>query len=141
MALKEGANMTVEIDAEIQQTLVDLNEQFAHEEQQGAAARDFFQQYLSEQLVFRRANGKVVGKGGLEGFLEGLKSNPFKSRVPKDISVSLLDDRALVTLIIVGTLKDDGSVHRYRNIRLFSRANDRWILELWYNYEIKDLQR
>jgi hypothetical protein len=83
--------------------------------------------------VFRRADGKVVGK---EGFLEGLKSNPFRSRVPEGIDVNLLDGRALVTLIIVGTPKDDGSIHRYRNIRLFAHTNDRWILELWYNYEI-----
>jgi len=53
--------------------------------------------------------------------------------------VSLLDDRALVTLILVGTRADDGSVHRYRNIRLFSRAADKWILEFWYNYEVTGL--
>ncbi len=41
----------------------------------------------------------------------------------------------------MGRLQDsaDGSVGRYRNIRLFSRAGHDWILELWYNYEITSL--
>jgi Domain of unknown function (DUF4440) len=121
--------------------LVELNKQIAEMEQQGEAAREFFQKHLSDQLIFRRASGKVVGKSGPEGFLEGLKSNPFESRVAEDIDVSLQNDRALVTLIIVGTRKDDGSVHRYRNIRLFSRSSDNWILELWYNYEITSPQQ
>ncbi len=42
--------------------------------------------------------------------------------------------------IAVGTRKDDGSVHRYRNVRLFSRAGNEWIMELWYNYEITGLR-
>ena len=119
--------------------LVELNKEIAQREQEGEAARTFFQKHLSDQLIFRRASGKVVGKSGPEGFLDGLKSNPFKSRVAEDIAVNLLNDRALVTLIVVGTRKDDDSVHRFRNIRLFSRASDQWILELWYNYEITSL--
>lgn len=99
--------------------LVELNQQIGQMEQQGEEAKEFFQTHLSDQLIFRRASGKVVGKSGPEGFLEGLKNNPFTSRVVEDISVRLMDDRALVTLIVVGTRKDDASIHRYRNIRLF----------------------
>jgi hypothetical protein len=33
----------------------------------------------------------------------------------------------------------DGSVGRYRNIRMFSRSEDNWMLELWYNYELTSL--
>lgn len=74
-----------------------------------------------------------------EGFLASLKNNPFSSRRSEDISVTLFNDRALVTLIVIGERADDGSVHRYRNIRLFSRSADRWVLELWYNYELTSL--
>ena len=74
-----------------------------------------------------------------EGFLANLKNNPFSSRRSEDISVTLFNDRALVTLIVIGERADDGSVHRYRNIRLFSRSADRWVLELWYNYELTSL--
>ena len=121
---------------QMQNALIELNEEIARQEQQGETAREYFQKLLSDQLLFRRVSGKVVGKSESGGFLEELKNNPFSSRTPEEIAVSMLDDRALVTLVIVGTRKDDGSVHRYRNIRLFSRAGDKWLLELWYNYEI-----
>src|SRR5262245_41932097 len=122
------------------EALVALNRRFAEMEQQGGPeALQFFGAHLSHNLVFRRANGKVVGKFGKDGFLEGLANNPFKSRVVEDMSVTQQGDQALVTLIIVGARKDDGSVHRYRNIRLFSRSCDEWVLEFWFNYEIPGL--
>lgn len=41
---------------------------------------EFFEALLSDQLIFRRASGKVIGKDGREGFLEGLKkASPFSS--------------------------------------------------------------
>jgi hypothetical protein len=94
-------------------------------------------QHFSIQLIFRRASGVVVGKAGEDSFLESLatKPSPFVSRESKEIAVTLLDDRALVTLIVVGK-KADGTEKRYRNIRLFSRAGNGWKLELWYNYEL-----
>jgi len=119
--------------------LIELNKQIGEMEQQGVEARTFFDDHLSDQLIFRRASGKVVGKSEPEGFVANLKNNPFSSRRSEDISVTLLNDRALVTLIAIGTRADDGSVHRYRNIRLFSRSADRWVLELWYNYELTSL--
>jgi hypothetical protein len=66
------------------------------------------------------------------------KPNPFTSRKAEDISVNLLGDRALVTLIIVAT-KPDGSESRYRNIRLFQRSDKEWTLYFWYNYELTSL--
>ncbi|GEP61009.1 DUF4440 domain-containing protein [Reyranella soli] len=132
-------NVSSDLDARAQQALVDLNKQFAVEEQQGDeekwkdVARKFFEDHLSEHLLFRRANGQVVGKSE---FLNGLMNNPFDRRVAEGISVSLQGNRALVTLVIEATRKDDKSTHRYRNIRMFSRASDQWIVEFWYNYEI-----
>lgn len=70
------------------------------------------------------------------GYLSSLKQNPFSSRRSEDISVTELDDRTLVALMVVGTHADDGSVHCYRNIRLFAYYADNWTLELWYNYEV-----
>ena len=127
------------------QDLVALNERIgAMEQKQGSAdsrtqeeVQSFFTTHLSDQLIFRRASGKVVGKLGEDGFLAGLANpSPFSSRESTEISVQLLDDRALVTLIVVGTRADDGSVHRYRNIRLFARSGENWVMELWYNFEI-----
>jgi Domain of unknown function (DUF4440) len=124
----------------IEKDLTDLNvKSVALEQAGGTEAHAFFEALLSDQLIFRRASGKVVGKTGDEGFLKGLNNNPFKSREAEDVVVNVLDQRALVTLIVVATRKDDGSVHRFRNIRVFSRLQDHWILEVWYNYEITGL--
>ena len=121
-------------DEATKNALIELNKQIVEMEQHGVQAWTFFNNYLSDQLIFRRASGQVVGKSE---FLDNLNNNPFSSKHSEDISVTLLDDRApLVTLIVVGTRADDGSVHLYRNIRLFSQSAGRWVLELWYNYEI-----
>ena len=126
-------------DIERMKHLTELNDKIGKMEQQGRDAVRFFDALLSDQLIFRRANGKVVGKAGPGGFLDGLtEPNPFTSRDAEDIAVRLVEDRALVTLIVIAT-HNDGSVHRYRNIRLFSRSGDNWILELWYNYDITSL--
>lgn len=118
-------------------SLINLNEEFGDMEQRrDDVARKFFEDHLSDQLIFRRANGTVIGKVGPEGFLENLKKpNPFTSRRSEEISVEPLDDRALVNLIVVAT-RNDNSLALFRNIRLFSRSGGRWLLEFWYNYEI-----
>lgn len=124
----------------MKRSLIDLNKRIGEMEQmQGEKAHEFFNTHLSDELIFRRVSGKVVGKSEPEGFLDSLKkANPFTSRQSEDISVALIGNRALVTLIVVGT-KTDGSIGRYRNIRLFSRSGDDWILEFWHNYEITSL--
>ena len=122
--------------------LVALNYRFAEMEQQGGPeAVEFFGVHLSRDLVFRRASGKVVGKFGTEGFLEGLSENPFESRTVGDLSLNVEGDRTLVTLIITGTRNDDKSIHRYLNIRSFSRRGEHWVLDFWYNYEIPGVYR
>ena len=128
--------MSMEISDVIKESLQKLNRQIADEEQRGAAASTFFKTHLSDQLIFRRANGKVVDKAN---FLEGLKNNPFQTRAAEMIEVNLLEDRALVTLIVIGIRADDGSVHYYRNIRFFTLSGDQWLLEFWYNFEITGL--
>jgi hypothetical protein len=127
-------------DEDSKKSLTELNQQMVEMEQKAEdspeAAREYFRPRLSDQLMFRRANGTVVGKAD---FLDGLKNNPFQERSPEDVFVCVQDDRALVTLIVVGKRKDDGAVHRYRNIRAFSRSGEQWTMEFWYNYEIPDL--
>jgi hypothetical protein len=92
----------------MKRTLVDLNMQIGEMEQkQGKAAQEFFQTHLSDQLIFRRASRKVVGKSEPEGFLDSLKKpSPFQSRVSEDIAVTLLDDRS------ASAIEGDGAVLR-----------------------------
>jgi hypothetical protein len=99
----------------------------------------FFNNLLSDQLVFRRANGTVTGKAEAGGFLDSLKgTSPFTSRGSENIDVAFVDDRALVTLI-VQTTKADGTKGRYRNIRLFSHQGGDWKLDFRYNYPLATL--
>lgn len=124
--------------------LIQLNAVIAEMElRRDGEARKFFEALLSDELLFRRASGVVVGKSANKtfrtaplGFLEGLdEPGRFTSLRVEDLRVSALDDRALVTLIVAGT-RPDNSIGRYRNIRLFSRSGENWLLEFWYNYEL-----
>src|SRR5690349_21485106 len=66
----------------IETDLILLNKKSILVEQNGGSeAVMFFDALLSSGLIFRRASGKVVGKGGPEGFMENLKNNPFEKRV------------------------------------------------------------
>ena len=96
--------------------LIELNrksvemEQAADGQARAEEAGKFFEAFLSNQLIFRRASGKVVGKYGPEGFMEGLVNNPFSARESEDFTMKQIGNRALVTLTVVGTTAKDGSV-------------------------------
>jgi hypothetical protein len=132
--------MAIDDEEGTKRSLTELNQEMVQMEQQAEAgleaAQRYFRARLSDQLVFRRADGTIIRK---TGFLDGLKNNPFQKRDPENVSVSLQGERALVTLIVVGKRKDDKSEHRYCNIRLFSRFGNEWVMEFWYNYEITGL--
>lgn len=121
---------------QVKAALEKLNQRFGDEEQRGEDGKPFFELHLSSNLLFRRASGKIVGK---TEFLNGLANNPFESRTSEDIVVHVDGDRALATLIVIGTRRDDKSVHRYRNVRFFTQEGNRWHLDTWYNYEITGL--
>lgn len=69
------------------QNLGDLNKRIGEmEHKRGDEAYLFFNALLSDQLIFRRASGEVVGKFEPEGFLDSLKKpSPFTSRVSDHI--------------------------------------------------------
>jgi hypothetical protein len=118
--------------------IVKLNREIIQMEQRrDSEAKQFFTRLLSDDLIFRRADGTVVGKQGPLGFITALDNHDqFKSRRTSDTEVTLFDRYALITLVVAAVEQDD-SVRRYRNIRLFSRLADQWLLEFWYNYEIR----
>jgi hypothetical protein len=88
--------------------------------------------------------GKVVGK---EVFLKGFdKPYPYTDPVAADIEVMGVEgcpERALVMLKIFGTgaTEQDNIRHCFRNVRVFSRADNehKWQVEFWYNYELTSL--
>lgn len=117
--------------------LQELNRELVTAEQD--RNQEFFSARLSGTLLFRRANGTVVGKAE---FLQDLqKPNAFTERVAGSIEVTedpAVPHRALVTLI-VRTRKADGLTQYFRNIRFFTRTPAGWELDAWYNYEITGL--
>jgi Domain of unknown function (DUF4440) len=125
-------------ESRINQKLTELNKEIGEMEQEGADAEDYFKDLLSDNLVFRRASGKVASKND---FLETLKEgSPFSSRQTEDIVVNpMVGDRILVTLIVTTTRKDNEFKQRFCNVRLFSHSGESFILEFWYNYEATDL--
>lgn len=110
-----------------------LNRQFGDMEQRrDDEALQFFRRHLSDCLVFRRANKSVAGK---RAFLEGLtKSDPFSSRESENVKVRVLNDRAVASLIVVATDRNDGSTRSFRNIRFFTREDGIWRVDSWFNF-------
>ena len=116
--------------------LEELNRRSVEREGDGAQGAHFFEGLLSDALVFRRASGQVVGK---TEFLDALRGpSPFSERKAEgEVEVRMLDDdHALVTLVVAAQRVAGGDWARYRNIRLFSREDDHWRMELWFNYAI-----
>lgn len=118
------------------QNLVEINHNIAKEENtRDEDARQFFEQLLSDELIFRRADGSVVGK---DGFIKNLEEKSAFTRTAEDIAVTRCGNRALVTLI-VRTEQADGTPGRYRNVRVFFLVGNKWQLEVWYNYDLTSL--
>jgi Domain of unknown function (DUF4440) len=118
--------------------LQELNQKIAKAEDDGDVP--FFRSLLSESLLFRRANGAVVGKAQ---FLHGMEdpNRPKLRRVPENIQVTQLpeaENHALVTLI-VRTIDEKEGEKRYQNIRFFTKTGTEWELAFWYNYDITGL--
>lgn len=124
----------------MKQELVTINRRLAEMElRRDVPALEFFSAYLADQVVVRRASGAVLGKYGEQGFMRSLSApSPFATLRVADIAVQLVGTRALVTVMVLGVLRADGSEHRWRSVRLFGRAPNAWQLELWHDTEILD---
>lgn len=99
------------------QYLIDLNKRIGEmEQEQGAEAHKFFNPHLSDQLIFHRASGKVVGKSEPEGFLDSLKNpSSFTSRVSEDISTQKQIGTHMQP--IIAPIKPDGSGPEVANLQ------------------------
>jgi hypothetical protein len=115
----------------IETELIQLNHSIAELEQRrdpGAIAR--LDALIAPELIFRRADGTVVGKAEFMAGLQG--PSPFASRTSEAVTAVVVGSRALVTLIVV-TTRPDGSSARYRNVRVWDRRADGWSLGVWFN--------
>lgn len=115
---------------------VALNQQIALMEQiRGRMAQQFFTKVLSDKLLLRRANGKVIGKADFLKCL--LTPSPFTRYDLTELEIAPqpeAENRLLVTLL---TRTEDhyGAARNFRHIRFFIHAAAGWKLEFWYVYE------
>jgi hypothetical protein len=120
----------------IESDLATLNQDFAvMEQQRGRAAQHFFTKLLSDKLLLRRANGKVMGKAE---FLQSLQMlSPFTQYTIEQLEIAQVPDaqkRVMVTLVMQ-TEDRYTIVRRFRHIRFFTQHPTGWRLEFWYVYE------
>jgi len=109
-----------------EENLKELNERIGKAESEGD--EEFLREVLADELVFRRASGKVVTK---EEFLAEVQKNKFE-RKSSEIKVVLNKDKelALVTLLV----EAQGS--KIRNLRVFERNEKGWQCIVWFNTKL-----
>jgi hypothetical protein len=116
--------------------LATLNQTVAlFEQQRGRAAQQFFTKLLSDNLLLRRPNGKLMGK---VDFLHSLQTpSPFVQHNIEQLEIARLpkvEHRVMVTLLM--RTEDYYTAKRnFRHIRFFTQHPTGWRLEFWYVYE------
>lgn len=98
----------------------------------------FLVQVLSDDLIFRRANGQIVRK---KEFLWDLiqPENTFDYLIPENVEPKVFEDTAVVSLLVraKGKRGEAGFEGVYRNLRLFQKREGEWRCVVWFNTEIK----
>jgi hypothetical protein len=99
---------------------------------------DFLKTILSDDLVFRRANGKIVNK---KEYLESVQNpeNTFDYLYSEDVKPIVYESAAMVLLRVraKGKRGPDPFEGNYRNIRLFLKNQD-WQCVMWFNIEVQE---
>ena len=117
-------------------TLLTLNEAIRKNEMAGDAS--FFETHLAEDLLFRRASGKLARK---TDFIKGLAERTWEKLENSNLEVSFDNEQhpsfAVVSLIVDYAFVINENQERKqgaaRNIRFFRIEDGIWKLYSWYN--------
>jgi Domain of unknown function (DUF4440) len=122
---------------ETNQELIRLNIKIGESEKDKDLA--FFENYLSDELLFVRASGKTNSKNE---FIEALK-NPnlmYRQIDTQVVKVIVTNDgkKAFVKAIVKAIINNEGKETNgfYINNRFFELKGKGWILTNWHNYEL-----
>jgi hypothetical protein len=119
---------------DLEKELIELNMKIGEAEKQRDEA--FLKRLLSEDLIFRRANGKIVNK---KEYLESLQdpANTYDYIISEDVKPTIFEDVAVVSLRVRARGKRGASTFEgnFRNIRLFLK-NQEWQCAVWFNTPI-----
>jgi hypothetical protein len=105
----------------------------------GVAERDhdtgFLREVLDERLIFRRADGKVVGK---DDYLSNLATRTYESLDVEVVEVDETSDSAVVTAIATASGTSNGKPFggTFRNVRTFVGGHGAWRCTLWINTRV-----
>lgn len=99
----------------------------------------FLKNILADDLVFRRADGKIVSKE--EYLAELVKSeNTYDYLESENVKVAVNDENALVSLSVRakgrrGEIEFEG---KFQNLRVFVKQAEKWCCVVWFNTRITD---
>jgi Domain of unknown function (DUF4440) len=121
---------------DVENELIELNIRIGEAEKKPDEA--FLKRILADDLIFRRASGKVVNK---KEYLEDLLNpdNTYEYLISEDVKPTVYEGLAVVSLRVRtkgkrGITNFEGT---YRNIRLFLK-NKEWQCVMWFNIEIQE---
>jgi glyoxylase I family protein len=125
-----AARRVVSVQTSLRDGLRDLNVAIGTAEKEHDV--EFLREVLHDDLVFRRADGTVVGK---DEYLGALQDRTYEAL---DVEISDVDARcesAVVTAIVTarGTSGGVRFAGTFRNVRTFVRDEERWRCRVWIN--------
>jgi glyoxylase I family protein len=125
-----AAGGSVSVQTSLRDGLRDLNVAIGMAEKEHDL--EFLREVLHDDLVFRRADGTVVGK---DEYLDSLHDRTFDVLDVEISDVDARDESAVVTAIVTarGTSAGVRFGGTFRNVRTFVRDEERWRCRLWVN--------
>ena len=123
-------------NASIASALTSLNIELNNaENNRDAAAKDFSKNHLHDDLHFKKANDMWWSKADFINDMDN--PNPFAVREIGDFEFyQSAEDEYMVWCIVKCIKHGETDVHNYRNLRIFKFAEEKFLLRIWYNYEM-----
>jgi glyoxylase I family protein len=116
------------------ETLTDVNLRIGEAEKAQELA--YLNEHMHEDLVFRRADGKVATK---KQYLDGVPGKKYDVLESQILQVEQATDSSVVTVVVraEGITADGTRFHgSYRNTRVFVNESGRWLCKVWINSRV-----
>jgi catechol 2,3-dioxygenase-like lactoylglutathione lyase family enzyme len=96
---------------------------------------DFLREILDDALIFRRADGSLVGK---DDYLKAVESRRYDTLVTEVTEIDEKADSCVVTTIVTARGTSNGKAFggTFRNVRTFIGGEGAWRCKVWLNTRI-----
>jgi ketosteroid isomerase-like protein len=97
---------------------------------------EFLASVLHDDLVFRRADGSIVGK---QDYLKAVPTRTYERLESEVVEINERQDSTVVTVIVdaAGTTASGRFEGRFRNTRVFVNDGGRWLCRIWVNVPVQ----